>query len=169
MDNTYSKIVSPQELNFYLLACENNLTPKVIKYHQANNGNYLLVMDRYPEMLSNVMTDKSRFDEAHFIIERTRELVQKLHDIDILHNDLSEDNIVYDNRTQSVAIIDFGLSKFITEIKDEQISEYVDNLYEGVKYAGNPSNSIDYLLRVELGVLSFLESHIKGGRASISL
>ena len=166
MNNFYTKIVNTKELNFFILASKHKITPRFISYSKnesddvSNDSLYSLSMEFYPENLNDVMKNPSRKDEALFIIEQTRKIINILHSIDILHNDISEENIVYDRSNRSVAIIDFGLSTLISTILPSEISDYIENLYEGINFAGFPSNTIEYLLRVELGILTFLEHSI---------
>ncbi|CAH6419066.1 Hypothetical protein HVR_LOCUS259 [uncultured virus] len=166
MDSVHTKIVTSSELEFFHLAHKHHLTPALLSYSQLPDDHPLYpgfsVSTRlFPETLFDVMEDKSRFEESLFILSRARELLSSLHSINILHNDPSEENIVYDKSTSSVALIDFGLSKFISSISTSDIPTIVENLCEGVRFAGTQSNSIEYLLQVELGIISFLESRVE--------
>jgi tRNA A-37 threonylcarbamoyl transferase component Bud32 len=157
----HTKIVSESELKFFLRAHQHNLTPPIISYHQLAPDHkqypkFSLVTARFPEVLIDVLNDKDRIPESLYILECSRKLVSSLHSIDILHGDISEENIVYDKATRSVALIDFGLSKFISSIQDADVPSCVEELYEGVRYAGTPTNTIEYLLNVELGIITFL-------------
>ena len=158
MSNTYTKLVKLQEVEFYKIACVNNISPRIVDCSPVKDGLYELTTCRYPETLYDVMADKNRREESLLIISQARDLIRKLHSIGILHNDLSEENIVYDKTTSSVAIIDFGLSRYIDSITSDEIPSMVENLYEGVQYATISSCGIEYLLSVELGILAFLES-----------
>lgn len=160
--DSHNKKVSPTELEFYTLASQHNIAPPIIRFKQVSclSDRYILSTELFPETLGDVMFDPSRTSEAHLIISKARELVSSLHSIGILHNDLSEENIVYDKETSTVAIIDFGLSRYIASITLDEIPECIENLYEGVKYAGEPGNTIEYLLHVELAILRYLEQHI---------
>jgi serine/threonine protein kinase len=153
--DSYKKLVSPTELEFYMIASSHNIAPTFIssELDSSQPKRFLLSTKLFPEMIDNVMRDSSRASEALFIISKARKLISSLHDI-------SEENIVYDKETSSVAIIDFGLSRYIASITTDEIPNCIENLYEGVRYAGEPSNTIEYLLCVELGILTFLEKHI---------
>lgn len=147
---TYTKRVRASELEFYRKAEEAGIAPRIVSYVQVDDR-YELCTEQYSHTLLDVRTDK---DEIDFIIPQAKILVQKLHDIGILHGDLSEENIVYDCDTKRVAIIDFGLSKYIENISN--IENEVEELYEGVRFANKTLTGIPYLLSVELGILDFL-------------
>lgn len=147
----YIKIVNQKELDLFLIANKAGLTPNLINVESFNNK-FKLTMKKFSHTLFDIK-DKTLYND---ICDRAKILVQKLHKINIYHGDLSEENIVYDKETNKVALIDFGLSEFISSIIPDEIPELIENLYEGVKYAGPPSNDIDYLLNVELGIIEFL-------------
>lgn len=50
---------------------------------------------------------------------------------------------------------------FISLISTFEMNDWVENLYEGARYSGPPSDDIKYLLHVELGILTFLDSGIR--------
>jgi len=101
------------------------------------------------------MRCEGRRDEVLFILAKARLLVQQLHQLGYLHWDLTEENIVYDKETQDVRLIDFGLS---IAIESADIASCIQELYEGAPYAGPISQDIDYVKRLELGSLAFLEA-----------
>lgn len=147
---TFTKRVRTSELEIYLKAEKVGIAPKVISYVQVNER-YELTTERYSHTLLNVRDNK---EEVQFIISEAKILLQKLHDLSILHGDLSEENIVYDRNTKRVAIIDFGLSKHIEDITN--IQNEVDELYEGKRFANKELSGIPYLLSVECGILDFI-------------
>jgi len=192
MYGTYAKEIKESELNLFLLAEKNNLTPKLISYTKIKADNkstsyhesihpslkthgevfnedqlqqvgvdcarFLLIMESFPETIYDIMQDHHRMKEGVQLLERCKFLVRKLHGLDILHGDLSEENIVYNKATDQLALIDFGLSKIISTISKDEVEECIDDLFEGIKYAGPPSEEVEYILRVELGILDFLKN-----------
>lgn len=158
MNTIHTKLVSPREAAIYKIAAQNDIAP-CLKGEETrfDSSKITIITQLYPEVLIDVMKDKERRDEVIYILTEARKLVRKLHQLGFLHGDLSEENIVYDKTTRDVKLIDFGMSTAISEIDLTCISRYVDNFYEGVRYAGENTNDIDYVCRIELGILDFLE------------
>jgi tRNA A-37 threonylcarbamoyl transferase component Bud32 len=146
----YTKRVRAPELEFYRKAEEAGIVPRIVNYVQVDDV-YELSTERYSHSLWDLRKNK---EDVEFILSQAKILVQKLHDIGILHGDLSEENIVYDRDTKRVALIDFGFSKYISTISN--IERAVEELYEGVYFANKELTGIPYLLSVELGILDFL-------------
>lgn len=158
MNNVYEKLVSPREAEIYRIAAKHDIAPSLIGEEiHLDSPKITIITQLYPEVLIDVMKDKERHDEVIYILEEARKLVRQLHQLGFLHSDLSEENIVYNKVTRDVRLIDFGMSIAISEIDLKSISHYVDNLYEGVRYGGENTNDIDYICRIELGILTFLE------------
>lgn len=155
IDNTISKVVNSKELELYRLAEKDKLTPILISYDKIGEDEYCVTMARYSHTLHELIQYRDRNLLSDLIL-RVRDLLVKLHGIGIFHGDVSEENIVYDKSTDRVALIDFGLSRHISSIRSEEISSLIENYYEGLAYAGPIENNIEYLLRLELGVLDFL-------------
>jgi tRNA A-37 threonylcarbamoyl transferase component Bud32 len=150
---TFTKTIRAPELEFYRKAEEAGIAPRIVRYVQVED-HYELTTERYSHTLINVQQNK---EEVQFIIAEAKMLIQKLHDLGILHGDLSEENIVYDRDTKRVAIIDFGLSKYIKDITN--VEREIKELYEGVRFADQTLTGIPYLLTVELGILEFLSGY----------
>lgn len=151
--NTHTKQVDGKELQFYVLAASKELAPRIISMGKGENGKIDLVTEKMPIVLINVMNTPL----AETILDQARDLVSRLHRLNILHNDLSEENIVYNPETNRTYLIDFGLSEYLSSIQPEEIPSMIENLYESVRYStGAISATIDCLKRVELGVISFL-------------
>jgi tRNA A-37 threonylcarbamoyl transferase component Bud32 len=156
---TYTKSVREKELRFFRKASEAGISPTLISFESCKNGRFALVMERHPIVLIDVLDSDP--DLAQKILNQAKVLVKELHQIDILHNDLSEENIVYNPSSDRTYLIDFGLSVQISTIDPDDIPSYVENLYEGRKYATEPpSNTTSYLCSVELGIISFLQHGI---------
>jgi hypothetical protein len=67
------------------------------------------------------------------------------------------DNIVCDTTTHEVRVIDYGMSCFASEVPQPiDVKYYQDLYYECVEYAGEPTPTLQYLYRLELGCLEFL-------------
>ncbi len=86
----------------------------------------LVVMERYPFTLGNYI-EKNKFTELselenlqQYIIK----LIDNLHEKNILHGDLHSHNIVLNPDNMDVRIIDFGESRLIDELDDDDIEYF---------------------------------------------
>ncbi len=154
--NFHSKKVTLSELEMYKIASDANCAPKLLKVTQCDN-HYMMITDLYPETLSDLFNNPKLPEYLH----KVHQLLNILHDNDILHCDISEDNICCNAATNDVKIIDYGMSKRISLINNININEYQDLYYEGVRYAGKPSADISYILKLEHGCVDFLLNSIK--------
>jgi tRNA A-37 threonylcarbamoyl transferase component Bud32 len=156
--NFHTKKVTLSELELYTIASNVNCAPKLLKVIVQNN-HFIIISEFYPETLNDLYQDKKRKNELIYCLHQVKILLTKLHDNDLLHCDISEENIVYNSSTKDVKLIDFGMSKKISLLNIENIEEYQDLYYEGVKYAGDNTNDINYILKLEEGCVDFLLNH----------
>jgi tRNA A-37 threonylcarbamoyl transferase component Bud32 len=97
----------------------------------------------------------SEYLEEHKITPGIKEdinnKIQKLHSLGILHGDLHSNNIVINQDMNEIKIIDFGESKFISEIKKDKDKyiQYFNNFWEPTEWIGSEITSIDGLLEYE--------------------
>lgn len=155
--NFHSKKVTLAELDMYKIASDANCAPKLLKVTECEN-HYMMITDLYPETLTDLIKNKNQ--ELPECLQKVHQLLNILHENDVLHGDISEDNICYNAATKDVKIIDYGMSKRISSIKNIDINEYQELYYEGVKYAGEPSEDITYILKLEHGCVDFLLNSI---------
>jgi serine/threonine protein kinase len=165
--DTVSKIVNSNELEFYKLASDYELTPKLISYSRLSDLNYKLVMEKFPEVLIDILIDPTRVDLARELIGRSKVLIASLHLINIFHGDISEENIVYDANSNRIALIDFGMSKYISSINKDEANVIIENYYEEQHLVGPPPVDTDdelslhnYILKLEIAVPDFLSELI---------
>lgn len=104
-------------------------------------------MKKYPKTLSELRNTKR-------LAKRIKDMLEKLHNMNIFHGDVHEENIVYDPVTDDLRIIDFGLSKQISEITDADLELYYPNV-EREKYT--PVNA---LLQAEIEEVDFITSEL---------
>lgn len=143
--NTYTKEVSRLEMEIYRVASLNGIAPEIVSIEGDK-----ITTKKYPKMLARMLNTPLKNE----LIDKAKEQLMKLHSLGILHRDLSEENVVVSVDNQDVRLIDFGMSSYLPSKID--IKEVHDVYYEGVKYAGEPEASIEYLFRLELGCLEFL-------------
>lgn len=74
-------------------------------------------------LLFNPDFQKNRTDYK-ILFSEFGEIVRKLHDIDIIHGDLTPYNLILDTQNK-IHIIDFGLSYFSSEIKDKAMDLFI--------------------------------------------
>ena len=92
---------------------ENNISPKVYEIFKCLNMSYI-IMDKWEgtirELINLDILNKNHLD-------RIMVLIQKMHKLGIVHNDLHTANILYRvvNNTYEFSIIDFGLSLYFED------------------------------------------------------
>ena len=73
--------------------------------------------------------------------------IQKLHSKNIIHYDLKNDNIIFNNDTNLPLIIDFGLSLDMTKLNSKNITDYF-YIYAADYYIWPPEiHLISYLVQ----------------------
>lgn len=157
---TFTKIVREPELQKYRVAAELGIAPQILSVHPLPGDDrgpqFQLQTVRMPIVLAQVIVAQNH-DLTQRILWQAKELVQILHQNNILHGDLSEENIVYDPNMNRTYIIDYGMSRWIDSIAPAEIPDQIENLYEGVRFATvAPADTIEYLLAVEIGIIDFL-------------
>jgi len=137
MEN-YSKVVSEKEFLFTLLASREEICPLVISWKRQLNK-YVIELEKYPSTLIK----ESNWD---IYKDSAVALVEKLHLLGIFHSDITEENFVVNPETKVIKLIDFGLSCWIDEITEEQLT----NTYM------TKANSVSELLTVEVKEVEWL-------------
>ena len=156
----YVKEVGVKELRITCIAASLGIGAEVLKSTPTSSGRCTMDLYRYAESCTEILREK-RYEEYNSCIAEARTLLAQLHSEGILHGDLSEDNIVYNNVPGTTRLIDFGMSYFAADavLTPEGIIDveyYIDLYYEGVRYAGSPAPTLEYLQRLEMGCLEFL-------------
>lgn len=75
------------------------------------------------KLLSNEILNPE-FENNLILLKKFGEIVGKLHNIEIIHGDLTPTNILVTN-TKKMYVIDFGLSYFSNEIKDKAMDLFI--------------------------------------------
>jgi tRNA A-37 threonylcarbamoyl transferase component Bud32 len=155
-EKMHIKIVSEKELTITRIASELGVGAELLSSEPLEDGKYRIGLHKYPNTLDDLYQAK-RYTEYNTYLLRAKELLQKLHGVGIFQGDLSEENIICDPATHEVRVIDFGMSYFASEVVHPiDIPYYQDLYYECVRYAGEPTPTLNYLCRLELGCLEFL-------------
>lgn len=124
---THVKLVDQDELDIYMLAEKHDLAPKLISYtnlktytkkdtykKEYTTTQYEMITEKYSHTLLKAMIEFP--DIVYSLLERLSLLINNLHEIDIYHNDVHAQNIVYDVKTDRLKFIDFGLSYHISKL-----------------------------------------------------
>lgn len=136
--NEHWKIVQKAEIESYLmvhdLRCSiPDITPKIINICSIQTTScFALITERYSHTLEDLMSiDKNK---SLIVLEKAKHLIKKLHERKILHTDVWATNIVYDETTNRVSLIDFDGSTNIEKLL-ENVSSNIDIM--------NPVTSFD--------------------------
>ena len=158
----YCKEVNLKELQITQIASLNNISPKLVLFINKNS-NYEIYSEIYSEKYKYTLLDIKKEERKNYI-QPIKKLISKLHQCGVYHGDIKEDNIVMNkikfyqdanlfsqellmNSINDIKLIDFGLSKFITELKTEDLK---DNMYD------EEVNSVEELLILELNEVDFI-------------
>jgi len=115
MNNQHIKIIDENEKEILQLLVNQDILPD---FKIKNNK---LIIEKYSTTLGNLELNDDLTNELQIQINS---LVDKIHDLNILHGDLHEHNILYNPQTNIVKILDFGQSKLISELTDDDINYY---------------------------------------------
>jgi len=115
-----SKISEPIRQNCEIISKEGASIPVDSKYISAkiryvskmNIEEYLLSLPREPELLSKKIT------ASYLYLLKS---IQKLRELGIIHYDIKEKNIMYDESNHSPIIIDFGLSFMVSALTTTEL------------------------------------------------
>ncbi len=95
--------------------------PNIIKFYETYRDNkyYRIVMEYCPggELFEEI-SNRGKFTEsdACTILRQVLSALKHLHDKNIAHRDLKPENIIFVNKSKlEIKLIDFGLSKILTE------------------------------------------------------
>lgn len=64
-------------------------------------------------------------DTMRSLVELMGQTLAKMHDIDVIHGDLTTSNMIYNPETRDLTLIDFGLSFVSTLVEDKGVDLYV--------------------------------------------
>src|SRR5207249_4304070 len=109
----YTKIISIKEERIieYILKKDENILPKILERNQimiSYEKNFFTLHELY----------ESKEDISKYYT-KIKELIDKLHNIGIIHGDLNSNNIVINPKTDDVRLINFDKSYFITQINQK--------------------------------------------------
>lgn len=143
----FYKSVSHLEKELTIYAADNKICPRTF---QLPNDNLLLGTKMIGLTLGEYAIWLPGWNNL------IKEQIRKLHSIGIYHGDIHEGNIVLEEyRGQHrVYLIDYGLSRYINEIDNEDLSRsvYMKDTIEGEI----PFNNVSELLQAELDEVDFI-------------
>lgn len=115
---------------------------------------FAVSMDQYPLMLSEVYESP----RLHEYLETARQQLRRLHDLSIIHGDFHHNNIVLDEESGDVRIIDFGESFNTREMDETAILKLIGEYHYVAKLMGPISLTIEYVEAIEFASLEFIET-----------
>lgn len=132
----YTKIENEYNI---LSKIKSEFIPKAIDYSKIGD-NYFIVLE-YCEgitLLDYIKENKISIKEFLYIAQQIVHALSDLHNAGIIHKDLNPANIIYNNKTRKVFIIDFGLS---TEFSYQKSLNMETNVSEGTLYYISPEQT----------------------------
>lgn len=131
-----TKLVTDNEFIFYKFADDKDLCPKLREW-ERKEGKFLI---KYKKHESIDLSTKDKKIEKDLIVV----LVNKLHDANIFHCNLTKDNIVY-NEYEGIKLTGFTNSLWIDQISEDYL---LNNSY------GKPCSNIKELLELEINMIN---------------
>ncbi len=92
--------------------------PKVIETNESEKTITYKYIDGKP--LSQTLENYSEKKQLE-ILKRIGKMVKLLHENDIIHGDLTTSNMIFNEKTDDISIIDFGLGYISSKIEDRAI------------------------------------------------
>lgn len=149
----YIKKVTPLEFELHSLASVHGCAPNIVS-GIPDGDMFRIETEAWPNTISDLLESNHPLVKEYLV--KAKDVLTKLHSTGILHRDISEDNIACNTETGEVRFIDFGMSRKISSIEEVDVEYYQDLYSEGVKFAGDPEPTVDYVLRLEHGCIQFL-------------
>lgn len=140
--DVYYKTVGVSELEFNRIASLAEISPEIISI-EINKKGYILGTEKRTPFAELSM------DYRKIFRQQIKDKLYKLHDLGIYHGDLTENNIVVDLSYDEIFLIDFGRSKFIKDITDDDLKE---NIF------GEESENLEDFLSAEIDQVDFILS-----------
>jgi serine/threonine protein kinase len=95
---------------------------------------------------------KETYDDLpSIVVLKIEEAIDKMHNLSVLHGDLHGSNIVFD-RSNDVRIIDFDESKFINDLKPDELEKYA-SFWDVKSWTERPIESVQDLLWYERNII----------------
>ena len=141
---SHTKTVGKKEFHFTKLASKHNIGTTLVDLKELDDGMYSIKLELWPKTLHK---------ESIWIPYRTAALqaIKKLHSIGIFHGNISEENIVVNPSNKEVRLIEFGLSKYISDLTKQDMEKWEDYLERA------PPGST--LLEAEINEMKWLFKH----------
>jgi tRNA A-37 threonylcarbamoyl transferase component Bud32 len=128
-----------------------------IEHVSINNRGYEMCNRRYSTFWDVLKITTNREDLTSYSNQAIK-LIKDLHDINIFHGDLHENNFVFDIPNHTVYLIVFGFSEFIDRMIDAQVAATETN-YDSEKK--RQYHTVKQLLEAEINEVSWIfEQHI---------
>lgn len=152
--DTHVKIVSWKEAEFYVRAASKEIAPAIISFKIREDGKVELGTEKYPHTLSSRVREDISKESLEEIFHEAHALLEDLHNLGIIHGDISEENIVIGD---DVRLIDFGMSYPTTDVTEDNFKDLAQEFPEAECYADKSLTGVEYIKSLEHGTLEFLQ------------
>jgi len=113
-----------REIDIHVSAANAGLAPAILEVMYNDEGCSIIMdplKDTMDRIIFNIISNKGNIDEVHLLVSTAVELLGKLHELGISHNDAHTNNFMLDAKGK-MFLIDFGLAK-----KDSNLNKYYDD------------------------------------------
>lgn len=95
--------------------------PRIFRVTALEDGDYRIEMEKYPTDLMDYAEEGGDIEEFEPKID---DLIERLHELGLIHGDLHARNIVVNPETGVVRLIDFEHTQYLDEINYEEVSAF---------------------------------------------
>lgn len=127
---------------------KSEFVPEAIDYSKIGDVNFMVLEYCYGITILDYINDnKISIKEFLYIARQIVQALSDIHNAGIIHKDINPVNIIYNNTTRKVSVIDFGLS---TEFSHKKSLNIEANVTEGTLYyispeqTGRMNHSVDF-------------------------
>mgnify|MGYP001600857390 CR=1 FL=1 len=110
-----------RELKIHKYCAKQNIAPKLLKAGGVRRNGvrmWHITMEKYDITLKNYVKEYGKLRNEEF--QKLEKLVEKMHNLGVYHEDLHEDNIMFnldtDHKIKKIVIIDYGLASVYRKI-----------------------------------------------------
>ena len=118
---SFIKDVSRREMEFSLMMSTLEVGPRIIAVNRIPNMKYQIEMEKYPLDLEQYLEEDGQLKDVEREIDA---LIDKIHDLGLIHGDLHFRNVVLNPQTDEVRLIDFAHMQYFDEVNLEKISVF---------------------------------------------
>lgn len=125
LDGILRKSRTKHEVSCLKRAAEHGLTVPSVLHHDREAHAIILSYVPHPKLRDVIRALERADPKIPAILAAIGRTVAALHDADMIHEDLTTSNMLYDIHGDTLTLIDFGLGRVTTSAEDKAVDLYV--------------------------------------------